>query len=77
MGDKLKVDVAGPQKMGMRTCWLSLLFRIEMDPEIIPDARIQTVDELPAMIELWTEPWRRRFPEPGGAIRTVPWSSST
>jgi len=53
VGDKLKVDVAGPQKLGMRAVLVVSPFRVEDDPGITPDARIQTLDELPAIIEAW------------------------
>jgi putative hydrolase of the HAD superfamily len=53
VGDKLKVDVAGPQRLGMRAVLVASPFRVEDDPAIIPDARIQTLDELPAIIEAW------------------------
>ena len=53
VGDKLKVDIAGPQKLGIRAVLVASPFRVENDPAISPDARIQTLDELPAMIESW------------------------
>ncbi len=53
VGDKLGVDVAGPQKIGMRAVLLASPFRVEEAPQIIPDARIETIDALPAALEVW------------------------
>jgi HAD superfamily hydrolase (TIGR01509 family) len=53
VGDKLAVDIAGPQKIGMRAVLIASPFRVEENPEIIPDARIQTIDELPGVLETW------------------------
>lgn len=53
VGDRLDVDVAGPQKIGMRAVLLASPFRNEEDSEIIPDARINRIDELPALLEQW------------------------
>ena len=62
VGDKLKVDVAGPQKLGMRAVLVASPFRVEIDPEITPDGRIQTLDELPAMIEAWDRALEAQVP---------------
>lgn len=53
VGDKLAVDVAGPQKIGMRAVLIASPFRAEVDPQIVPDARIQTIDDLPDVLEAW------------------------
>lgn len=53
VGDRLDVDVAGPQKIGMRAVLLASPFRAEEDDQIVPDARINTIDELPALLEEW------------------------
>jgi putative hydrolase of the HAD superfamily len=53
VGDKLDVDVAGPQKIGMRTVLLASPFRTEASDEIIPDARIACLDELPDLLDVW------------------------
>jgi putative hydrolase of the HAD superfamily len=53
VGDKLIVDVAGPQKIGMRTVLVTSPYRVEEDPEIIPDALIQSIDELTEVLEAW------------------------
>lgn len=53
VGDTLEVDVAGPQKIGMRAVLVATPWRAEQSDEIIPDARIATVDELPALLEAW------------------------
>lgn len=55
VGDKLNVDVAGPQKIGMRAVLVASPFRDENDPEIKPDARIQTIAGLPALLEAWDQ----------------------
>lgn len=53
VGDKLDVDVAGPQKIGMRTILLASPFRSETSDEIVPDARIDRLDELPDLLDAW------------------------
>jgi putative hydrolase of the HAD superfamily len=53
VGDRLVVDVAGPQKIGMRAVLVASPFRVEEDPEIAPDARIDTLKELPAIVDEW------------------------
>jgi putative hydrolase of the HAD superfamily len=53
VGDKLTVDVAGPQKIGMRAILLASPFRAEESTEIVPDMRIETIDELPGVLEAW------------------------
>lgn len=56
VGDKLDVDVAGPQKIGMRAVLVVSPFRrAETDPDITPDAQIATLDELPALMEAWDQ----------------------
>jgi putative hydrolase of the HAD superfamily len=55
VGDQLTVDIAGPQKIGMRAVLVASPFRQETDPEINPDARIQTIDELPALLDAWDQ----------------------
>jgi putative hydrolase of the HAD superfamily len=53
VGDRLVVDVAGPQKIGMRAILVTSPYRNEDDPEIKPDARISSVAELPILLESW------------------------
>lgn len=53
VGDKLEVDIAGPQKLGMRAVLVASPFRVEADPEIKPDACLDSIDELPALLEEW------------------------
>jgi putative hydrolase of the HAD superfamily len=62
VGDKLNVDVAGPQKIGMRAILVASPFRVENDPEVEPDARIQTIAELPALLEAWDQALDTRIP---------------
>ncbi len=53
VGDKLDVDVAGPQKIGMRAILLASPFRAESSDEIVPDAALATLDELPDLLDAW------------------------
>jgi putative hydrolase of the HAD superfamily len=53
VGDRLAVDVAGPQKIGMRAVLVASPYRVEEDPEIQPDARIGSIGELPALLDEW------------------------
>lgn len=55
VGDKLDVDIAGPQEIGMRAVLVASPFRVESNPDIVPDARIETLDELPALLETWDQ----------------------
>lgn len=53
IGDKLDVDVAGPQKIGMRAILVRSPYRAEQSDEIIPDATIDSLAELPDLLEAW------------------------
>ncbi len=53
VGDKLGVDIAGPKKIGMRAVLVSSPYRTETDEQIVPDARIDSIDELPALLDVW------------------------
>lgn len=53
VGDKLDVDIAGPQKIGMRAILLASPYRTETSDEITPDARIASLDELPDLLDAW------------------------
>lgn len=64
VGDKLDVDVAGPQKLGMRAVLVTSPFRAEEDPDIQPDARIDSIDALPALLEKWDQVIEARLPLP-------------
>lgn len=55
VGDKLTVDVAGPQKIGMRAVLISSPFREEEDPDITPDARIGAIGELIDVLDAWDQ----------------------
>jgi putative hydrolase of the HAD superfamily len=61
VGDKLRVDVFGPQKIGMRAILLASPYRVEADPEITPDAHISTIAELPGVIESWDKALENRI----------------
>ncbi len=62
VGDKLDVDVAGPQKLGMRAVLVETPFRKEEDPEIKPDARIASIDELPDLLLAWDRSIEAQLP---------------
>ena len=53
VGDKIAVDVIGPQKIGMRAILLKCPWREEQSDEAAPDARIDTLDELPGLLDAW------------------------
>jgi putative hydrolase of the HAD superfamily len=53
VGDRLTVDVAGPQKIGMRAVLVASPYRVEEDPEIEPDARIGSIGELLPLVDEW------------------------
>ncbi len=53
VGDKLDVDIAGPQKIGMRAVLLASPYRNEVSEETVPDAWIETIDALPDVLEAW------------------------
>jgi putative hydrolase of the HAD superfamily len=52
VGDRLLDDVAGAQGVGMRAIH-SRQFRQEEDPSIEPDATIEHLRELPAILDAW------------------------
>jgi len=54
VGDRLDVDVAGPQKIGMRAVLVDSPYRSDTeDPEVKPDGQIKTLDELSALLDEW------------------------
>jgi putative hydrolase of the HAD superfamily len=53
VGDRLAVDVAGPQKIGMRAVLVASPFRVETDAVIQPDACVGSLGELPALVDEW------------------------
>ncbi len=61
-GDRLAVDVAGPQKLGMRAVLIASPYRVEEDPEVKPDAVIGSIDELPRVVEEWERALEIRAP---------------
>lgn len=62
VGDRLLPDVAGPQAIGMRAILIEVDHRAETHPTIIPNARITSLDELPAAL-------RRLFLSPDPQVR--------
>jgi putative hydrolase of the HAD superfamily len=62
VGDRLGVDVAGPQKIGMRAVLVASPHRVEEDPEIQPDARIESIGKLPALVDEWERVLEIRVP---------------
>jgi putative hydrolase of the HAD superfamily len=54
VGDRTDVDVAGPQKIGMRGVLVDSPYRGDaQDSEVKPDGQIRTLDELPALLDEW------------------------
>ena len=53
VGDRLDIDIAGSRKIGMRTILVSSPFHVESNPDIIPDAHVETVAEIPALLATW------------------------
>jgi len=54
VGDRLDVDIAGPQKIGMRAVLVDSPYRTESpDAEIKPDGQIKMLDDLPALLDEW------------------------
>lgn len=64
VGDKLDVDIAGPQKLGMRAVLVETPFRREDSPDIKPDARIASIDELPDLLIAWDQFIESQLPLP-------------
>ena len=56
------VDVAGPAEIGVRTVLVASPFRTGQNPDIEPDARINQLDELPALLEAWDQAIERNLP---------------
>jgi HAD superfamily hydrolase (TIGR01662 family) len=54
VGDRLYDDVSGAQAVGMRAV-LTRQFRQEDDPQYAPDAVIDHLSELPAVLEKWNQ----------------------
>lgn len=52
VGDRLLDDVTGARDVGMRTV-LTHRFRQEDDPDVVPDALIRSLGELPAVLSEW------------------------
>lgn len=53
VGDKIAVDVAGPQKIGMRAILVKCPWREEESEDVAPDARLDSLDDLPALLDAW------------------------
>jgi len=54
VGDRLDADIAGAHAVGMRGILRVVPYRVEASAEIIPDARIETLAELPALLARWS-----------------------
>jgi len=54
VGDRLDADVAGAHAVGMRGILRVVPYRVEANAEIIPDARIETLAELPTLLARWS-----------------------
>lgn len=55
VGDRIMVDVAGAQAAGMRAVLVELDHRVELDDHVRADARLRSLEELPAVIAGWQE----------------------
>ena len=55
VGDRLLDDVQGARSVGMRAV-LTHEFRTEEDPDVVPDALIRTLSELPGVLAGWDGP---------------------
>lgn len=53
VGDKIAVDVVGPQKIGMRAILVKCPWREEASEEVTPDAVVESLDDLPALLDAW------------------------
>lgn len=53
VGDKIAVDVVGPQKIGMRAVLVKSPWRTEEVEGVAPDAVLDSLDELPALLDAW------------------------
>jgi putative hydrolase of the HAD superfamily len=53
VGDELDTDVAGARAIGMRTVWVNRTGQ-QASAEILPDAQIRSLGELPAILARWT-----------------------
>jgi putative hydrolase of the HAD superfamily len=53
VGDRLREDVAGPQAIGLRAVLVEVPFREERDARIVPEARLSSLRDLPALIAAW------------------------
>jgi putative hydrolase of the HAD superfamily len=68
VGDRLRVDVAGPQKIGMRAILVASPYRVEEDPGTQPDASIKRIAELPAVLHAWDRAIEEKAEEAGSAL---------
>ena len=46
VGDNLRTDIAGGQKVGMATVWVNRWGAIAGDPDVTADLEVKTLDEL-------------------------------
>lgn len=58
VGDKLDVDIAGPHKIGMRAVLVTSPYRVEHNPDIVPDAHIAQIDDLVPLLAAWEQAWQ-------------------
>lgn len=54
VGDRLDADIAGAHAVGMRGILRVVPYRVEANGEIVPDARIEMLAELPALLARWS-----------------------
>ena len=58
VGDDLEADIAGAKRAGMRAILRQVARRQAINDIIVPDATINRLDELPAILDQWHPGWR-------------------
>ncbi|MGF1504057.1 MAG: HAD family hydrolase, partial [Anaerolineae bacterium] len=58
VGDRPHDDVLGAQAAGMRAVWVRRPFSQGLDDSIKPNAIIDSLDELPGVIDRWYPGWQ-------------------
>lgn len=58
VGDDLEADIGGAKAAGLRAVLRRSVRRPSVDGTVVPDAKINTLDELPAILDEWYPGWR-------------------
>jgi len=59
VGDSLEADVRGAQGVGMYAVWIARDDEVRRsESDVVPDAMIETLHELPAVLDGWYPDWR-------------------